>query len=80
MYGVKCLLVIKAINRLGAHLRLKSGIPRAIMVTLAGVIRAELCRGPPLNISLTGTMAASQQAALHCVRRPEPPNDTLVTD
>ena len=79
MYGVKCLLVIKAINRLGAHLRLKSGIPRAIMVTLAGVIRAELCRGPPLNISLTGTMAASQ-AAKHCVRRPEPPNDTLVTD
>lgn len=56
LYGVKCLLVIKAINRLGAHLRLKSGIPRAIMVTLAGVIRAELCRGPPLNISLTGTM------------------------
>ena len=56
MYGVKCLLVIKAINRLGAHLRLKSGIPRAIMVTLAGVIRAELCRAPPLNISLTGTM------------------------
>ena len=79
MYGVKCLLVIKAINRLGAHLRLKSGIPRAIMVTLAGVIRAELCRGPPLNISLTGTMAAIQ-AAPHCVRRPEPPNDTLVTD
>ena len=71
MYGVKCLLVIKAINRLGAHLRLKSGIPRAIMVTLAGVIRAAAKYKFNWN---------NATAAPHCVRRPEPPNDTLVTD
>ena len=75
MYGVKCLLVIKAINRLGAHLRLKSGIPRAIMVTLAGVIRAEQSAAAKYKFNWNNATAAP-----HCVRRPEPPNDTLVTD